>query len=78
MIYQASVYVRLKKGYSDPEGETTANALRGLGYDVTEVRSSKSYEVTLEASSKRRRSVSSMRCAEGSSRTLLKTIIDLS
>ncbi len=52
MIYQASVYVRLKKGYSDPEGETTANALRGLGYDVTEVRSSKSYEVTLEASSK--------------------------
>lgn len=49
MRYVATVYVSLKKGYSDPEGETTARALRGLGYDVVEVRSSKAYEVALEA-----------------------------
>jgi len=50
MRYVATVYVRLKQGYSDPEGETTAKALQGLGYRVTEVRSSKAYEVVLEAS----------------------------
>lgn len=49
MRYFATVYVRLKPGYSDPEGETTAKALQGLGYKVSEVRSSKAYEVTLEA-----------------------------
>jgi len=49
MRFKATVYVILKRGYSDPEGEATANALQGLGYDVTEVRSSKSYEVYLEA-----------------------------
>lgn len=49
MRYIATVYVRLKPGYSDPEGETTARALRGLGYRVMEVRSSKAYDVTLEA-----------------------------
>lgn len=52
MKYSATVYVSLKKGYSDPEGETTAMALRGLGYRVTEVRSSKAYEVTLDADSR--------------------------
>lgn len=52
MKFHATVYVSLKKGYSDPEGETTAGALQGLGYKVTEVRSSKAYEVTLEAESK--------------------------
>jgi len=49
MKFQATVYVRLKSGYSDPEGETTAEALRGLGYEVTTVRSSKAYEVSFEA-----------------------------
>ena len=49
MRYLATVYVRLKTGYSDPEGETTARALQGLGYRVTDVRASKAYEVTLEA-----------------------------
>lgn len=49
MRYVATVYVKLKQGYSDPEGETTARALRGLGFSVTDVRSSKAYEVTLEA-----------------------------
>lgn len=52
MKFQATVYVRLKPGYSDPEGETTAEALRGLGYEVTTVRSSKAYEVSFEAQGK--------------------------
>jgi phosphoribosylformylglycinamidine synthase PurS subunit len=49
MKFIAKVYVSLKKGYSDPEGETTANALRGLGYNVEDVRSSKAYEITFYA-----------------------------
>jgi len=49
MRFKATVYVILKRGYSDPEGEATAKALQGLGYDVVEVRSSKSYEVYLDA-----------------------------
>jgi len=53
MKYVATVYVSLKPGYSDPEGETTAGALQGLGYRVTEVRTSKAYEVTLEAESRK-------------------------
>ncbi|UCH57728.1 MAG: phosphoribosylformylglycinamidine synthase subunit PurS [Candidatus Bathyarchaeota archaeon] len=52
MIFNATVFVRLKSGYSDPEGETTAKALQGLGYNVTDVRSSKAYEITLEAKSR--------------------------
>ncbi len=50
--YLARVYVRLKPGYSDPEGETTARALRGLGYDVEDVRVSKVYEILFEAGSR--------------------------
>jgi len=47
--FKAFVYVTLKKGYSDPEGETTAEALKGLGYPVESVRASKAYEVIFEA-----------------------------
>jgi phosphoribosylformylglycinamidine synthase len=46
---KAFIYVKLKAGYSDPEGDTTADALKGLGYDVDSVRSSKVYEVSFEA-----------------------------
>jgi phosphoribosylformylglycinamidine synthase subunit PurS len=49
MKFKTLVYVTLKVGYSDPEGETTAHALRGLGYHVADVRSSKAYEITFEA-----------------------------
>ena len=52
MRYLATVYVKLKQGYSDPEGETTAKALQGLGYSVADVRSSKAYDLTLEASNR--------------------------
>jgi len=52
MIFKAKVYVALKKGYSDPEGEATANALKGLGYPIERVRASKSYEVYYKAENK--------------------------
>ena len=49
MKFKAFVYVSLKSGYSDPEGDATAEALRGLGYGVKKVRASKAYQVTFEA-----------------------------
>jgi phosphoribosylformylglycinamidine synthase len=49
MIFAARVHVTLKRGYSDPEGETTARALRGLGYRVLDVRAGKVYDISLEA-----------------------------
>ena len=49
MKFKAFVYVTLKEGYSDPEGDTTAEALRGLGYKVNRVRASKAYEVYFES-----------------------------
>ena len=52
MKFKAFVYVTLKSGYSDPEGETTAAALTGLGYRVLDVRSSKAYEISYEANNK--------------------------
>lgn len=52
MKFKAFIYVTQKKGYSDPEGEATANALKGLGYPVERVRASKSYEVFYEAENK--------------------------
>ena len=54
MKFKAFIYVTLKAGYSDPEGETTAHALRGLGYLVIDVRSSKAYEVSFEATDRTR------------------------
>ena len=57
MKFKAFVYVTLKKGYSDPEGDTTAEALQGLGYPVETVRASKAYEVTFEADGKEKAEV---------------------
>lgn len=52
MIYRLRIEVRLKSGYSDPEGETTARLLRELGYKIKQVNVSKFYTILLEASSK--------------------------
>lgn len=52
MIYHLRIEVRLKPGYSDPEGETTARLLRELGYKVKQVNVSKFYTILLEANSK--------------------------
>lgn len=51
MKFRSIVYVSLKQGYSDPEGDTTAKSLKGLGYPVSGVRVSKVYEIVLEAGS---------------------------
>jgi len=51
MRYRAKVEVRLKPGHSDPEGETTRQALVELKYPVKSVDVSKVYEIALEARS---------------------------
>ncbi|MEM1607572.1 MAG: phosphoribosylformylglycinamidine synthase subunit PurS [Candidatus Bathyarchaeia archaeon] len=51
MRYVARVEVGLKPGHSDPEGETTRNALVELKYPVKSVRVSKVYEIVFEAES---------------------------
>lgn len=52
MKFKGFVYVTLRSGYSDPEGDTTAEALRGLGYNVSDVLSTKAYEVIFDAANK--------------------------
>jgi len=51
MRYRAKVEVELKPGHSDPEGETTKQALLELKYPVKSVGVSKVYEILLEARS---------------------------
>jgi len=52
MKFKAKIEVMLKAGHSDPEGETTARALRELNYPVKDVHVSKVYVVVLEAASR--------------------------
>jgi phosphoribosylformylglycinamidine synthase subunit PurS len=49
MKYAAKVEVSLKPGHSNPEGETTANLLKELGYTVSTVDVSKVYTINFEA-----------------------------
>jgi len=51
MRYQAKIEVELKPGHSDPEGETTRQALVELKYPVKSVDVSKVYQIVLEAKS---------------------------
>jgi len=53
MKYRLRIEVSLKPGHSDPEGETTAQLLKELGYEIETVNVSKVYTVTLEARSKK-------------------------
>jgi len=53
MRFKAEIKVRLKSGHSDPEGETTARALRELNYPVEGVSVSKVYTIDLEETSKK-------------------------
>lgn len=53
MIFKAWIEVRLKPGYSDPEGEVVCRSLRDLGYaSVTRVTVGKIYRVGFQASSR--------------------------
>ena len=51
MRFKIRIEIILKAGHSDPEGETTARALRELNYPVKVVNVSKIYAVNLEANS---------------------------
>jgi len=51
MRYQAKVEVKLKPGHSDPEGETTRQALVELKYPIKSVGVGKVYAIVLEARS---------------------------
>lgn len=46
------IEVSLKTGHSDPEGETTAQLLKELGYKVETVNVGKVYNVIIQARSK--------------------------
>jgi len=49
MIYRAKIEVSLKPGHTDPEGNTTQRLLTELGYTVTSVNVSKTYNIQLQA-----------------------------
>lgn len=53
MKYRLRIEVSLKPGHSDPEGETTAQLLKELGYEIETANVSKVYTITLEAGSKK-------------------------
>ena len=52
MRYRLRIEVSLKPGHSDPEGETTAQLLKELGYKVDSVNVSKVYTIVLQAQSR--------------------------
>ena len=49
MKYRLRVEVTLKPGHSDPEGETTAQLLKELGYKVETVNVGKVYIIFIQA-----------------------------
>jgi phosphoribosylformylglycinamidine synthase len=53
MKWRLRIEVGLKPGHSDPEGETTAQLLKELGYKIDSVSVGKAYTAILEASSKK-------------------------
>ena len=53
MKYRIKIEVSLKPGHSDPEGETTADLLKELGYKVQAVNVGKVYSVILGAQSRK-------------------------
>ncbi len=52
-MYCATVQVSLKKGVADPEGANVRKTLALMGYEVLSVSTVKTYEISLEASSKK-------------------------
>jgi phosphoribosylformylglycinamidine synthase PurS subunit len=52
MKYFLKIEVSLKPGHSNPEGETAANLLKELGYQVDLVDVSKVYTILLKAKDK--------------------------
>jgi phosphoribosylformylglycinamidine synthase subunit PurS len=46
---RVTVTVRPREGILDPQGEALRRSLTGLGYDVTDVRAGKVFDLDLEA-----------------------------
>jgi phosphoribosylformylglycinamidine synthase subunit PurS len=46
---RVTVTVRPREGILDPQGEALRRSLTGLGYDVTDVRAGKVFDLELEA-----------------------------
>jgi phosphoribosylformylglycinamidine synthase subunit PurS len=46
---KVTVTVRPREGILDPQGEALRRSLAGLGYDVTDVRAGKVFDLELEA-----------------------------
>jgi phosphoribosylformylglycinamidine synthase PurS subunit len=53
MKWRLRIEISLKPGHSDPEGETTGQLLKELGYEVYSVNVSKVYTIMIEASTKK-------------------------
>jgi phosphoribosylformylglycinamidine synthase len=53
MKWRLRIEVSLKPGHSDPEGETTAQLLKELGYKTDSVNVSKDYTVILQAATEK-------------------------
>ncbi len=53
MKYSLRIEVRLKPGHSDPEGETTADMLKELGFSVEKCMMSKVYSIVVEVKTRK-------------------------
>ncbi len=52
-MFKANIYITLKQGVLDPQGEAVKNSLHVLGYDgVSEVRMGKFIEIWLEGANR--------------------------
>ena len=53
-MFEVEVFVRLKKGITDPEGATTLKSLHLLGFDnVKEIKTTKTYHITMDEKDKK-------------------------
>jgi phosphoribosylformylglycinamidine synthase subunit PurS len=53
MKWRLRIEVSLKSGHSDPEGETTAQLLKELGYKLNSVNVSKAYTILLDGATRK-------------------------
>ena len=53
MRFKARVEVRIRKDQLDPESETVRRSLFDLGFQLSQLRTAKVYEIHLEAQSKK-------------------------
>jgi phosphoribosylformylglycinamidine synthase PurS subunit len=53
MKWRLRIEVSLKPGHSDPEGETTAQLLKELGYKLDSVNVSKAYTIIIDGATRK-------------------------